>query len=101
MKNQKVLDSVLEFIKSNPGSSVETITVGTKSSDILVRGAIKTLQAEGVIIADQDTGAFSFNTEEKTSSEKNVQPLNNKKGETKPAKKKEDEDLGPKTVYTG
>ena len=49
MKNQKVLDAVLEFVKANPGSSVEAITVGIHSSDILVRAAIKPLQADGVI----------------------------------------------------
>lgn len=95
MKNQKVLDAVLEFIKANPGSNIETITAGTKNSDILVRGAIRKLEAEGAIAADQETGAYSFNAEGKPAPD-----LNGGKVETRSAKKKEDDDLGPPT-FTG
>ncbi len=100
MKNQKVIHAVLEFIKTNPGSSVEAITVGIKSSDILVRGAIKILSTDGAIIADQDTGAYSFNSEGKSTqaSEQKVTPASaDKKGQQK-SSKKDDDDLGPKTV---
>ena len=99
MKNSKVLDSVLEFIKSNPGSSMEAITVGTKSSDILVRGAVKTLQAENAITADGDTGAFSFNSEGNAAPQTTTPALKSKKAEAKTTKKNDD-DLGPKT-FTG
>ena len=100
MKNQKVIDAVLEFIKNNPGSSLEAITVGIKSSDILVRGAIKTLQADGAIIADQDTGAYSFNSEGKSTQveEQKAAPASADKKAQQKSSKKEDDDLGPKTI---
>ncbi len=103
MKNQKVIDAVLEFIKSNPGSSVEAITVGIKSSDILVRGAIKTLATDGAIIADQDTGAYSFNSEGKSTQveEQKVTPASADKKAQQKSSKKEDDDLGPKNVNPG
>ena len=100
MKNQKVIDAVLEFIKTNPGSSVEAITVGIKGSDILVRGAIKTLSTDGAIIADQDTGAYSFNSEGKSTQveQQKVSPASADKKAQQKTSKKEDEDLGPKTI---
>ncbi len=101
MKTSEVKEAVLEFIKANPGSSVEAITVGIKSSDILVRGAIKALHTGGVITADGDTGAYSFVSKGKTAPEAaaTTPKPNGKKVEAIAGKKKE-EDLGPKT-FTG
>ena len=103
MKNQKVIDAVLEFIKVNPGSSLEAITVGIKSSDILVRGAINSLQTSGAITADQDTGAYSFHSEGKSTqaTEQKVTPSSADKKAQQKSSKKEDEDLGPKNVNPG
>ncbi|HTA82287.1 MAG TPA: hypothetical protein VK783_05125 [Bacteroidia bacterium] len=101
MKNTKIRESVLEFIKQNPGSSVEAITVAVKSSNILTRGAINILMTEGLIVADPDTGAYIFNSNPKAASEAAAaEPKpNGKKVEAKIANKK-DELLGPKS-FTG
>ena len=90
-----VNETVLEFIKSNPGSSAEAITVGTKCSNILVLSALKTLQKSETINADGDTGTYSFNSKEKTTPESVSKPAA-QKAEAKNAKKDEGEDLGPK-----
>jgi len=99
MKNTKVIDAVLEFIKSNPACSVESITVGIRSSDILVRGAIKNLMTANLIAPDPDTGTYNYNSKTKTSPEAIAPKLATQKTETV---KKKDEDLGPKSsVFTG
>ncbi|MGP8215469.1 MAG: hypothetical protein ACLQQ4_07895 [Bacteroidia bacterium] len=100
MKNTKIIDDVLEFIKSNPACTVETITVGTRTSDILVRAAIKSLMTGNLIAADPDTGSYTFTSKAKTAPEATAPSRPGaQKAETKAAKKK-DEDLGPKT-FTG
>jgi hypothetical protein len=100
MKHTKVQDDVLGFIKNNPASSVEAIVVGTKGSDISVRGAIKSLLTEEIITTDPDTGSYSIREKPKESPTASTSKPNGKKVDSKATKKNEDNDLGPKT-FTG
>ena len=94
MKTAEIKNAVLEFIKKNPGSNLEQIKVATKTSDILIRGAIKALQQENVILKVGENGIYSLQSKSQALVESVVKP------EAKAAKKKE-EDLGPKHVPGG
>ena len=92
MKKSEVKDVVQEFIKVNPGVNLEAIKNGTDASDIDARAAIKALLKENVIVGDETTGVYSLQS-------KNQEIIDAAEGKTN-GKKKEDEDLGPKT-FTG
>ena len=92
MKKSEVKDVVQEFIKVNPGVNLEAIKNGTDASDIDARAAIKALLKENVIVGDETTGVYSLQS-------KNQEIIDAAEGKPN-GKKKEDEDLGPKT-FTG
>ncbi len=92
MKKSEVKGAVQEFIKVNPGVNLEAIKNGTDASDIDARAAIKALLKENVIVGDETTGVYSLQS-------KNQEIIDAAEGKPN-GKKKEDEDLGPKT-FTG
>jgi hypothetical protein len=95
MKTTEIKNAVLDFIKKNPGSNIEQIKAATKTSDILVRGAIKALQNENVFLTAGENGTYSLQSKSQAIVEATT------KSEAKTAKKKEEEDLGPKHVPGG
>jgi len=103
MKNANAnQEKVLDFIKANPGSTIEAITEGANVSNLLVRKAVKELQMGNLIESNDEDGGFTFTGKAKAApeaSETAAPALNGKKVENNAARKKE-EDLGPKT-FTG
>ena len=93
MKNQKVLDSVLEFIKANPDSSIEAITVGIKSSDISWCAA--SLKAYLMTMLSWQTPTLALSALPRNQVNHRLQ-----KRKQKLKLLKKDDDLGPKT-FTG
>lgn len=100
MKKSEVKSAVQEFIKVNPGVNLEAIKNGTDASDIDARAAIKALLKENVIVGDETTGVYSLQSKNQEIIDAAEGKPNGKKVEASAAKKKEDEDLGPKT-FTG
>lgn len=94
MNTEEIKNGVLQFITKNPGCKVDAIKTGTKTSDILVRGAIKALERENLITVAGDK-SYSLQSKSQALAESTA------KSEVKAAKKKEDEDLGPRQVPGG
>jgi hypothetical protein len=104
-------EAILEFVKSNPGSTLDGIKEGNpKVSDIMVRKVLKDFQTENIIAANDEDGSYTFvskkngatvesKVESKKLDKKEAAKPEPKAGKTV-EKKNEDEDLGPKT-YTG
>lgn len=91
-------EKVLDYIKANPGSTIEAITEGTQVSNLLVRKAVKELQAGNIVESNDEDGGLTFKGKNGTAAEikepgEQTQPITAKK-------KKEETDLGPKT-FTG
>jgi hypothetical protein len=99
MKKSEVKDAVLEFIKTNPGVDLVAIKNGTDASDILARGAIKSLLEENLITTVGE-GIYSLQSKSQQIIEAAEGKPGGKKVVASAAKKKEEDDLGPKT-FTG
>jgi hypothetical protein len=102
MKNtmSKHHDAVLAYVKANPNSTFDSIKEGNgKISDIMLRKAVKDLQEDGVITANDEDGGYTF-----TGSTKKTEKKADKKEQVKveagkiAEKKQEENDLGPKTT---
>ena len=94
-------DAVVAFLKSHPNSTFDTIKEGNKKiSDIMLRKAVKDLQEEGMIMSNDEDGGYVF-TGTAAKSKAETKPALSTVGAkaTVPAekKKKDDEDLGPRT----
>ena len=110
MKNtiSKHHDVVLAFIKANPNATFDAIKEGNeKISDIMLRKAVKDLQEEGVITANDEDGGYTFTgsakkgaaKEEKKTDKREAVKAEAVKVEApkKEEKNEEETDLGPKT----
>ena len=103
MKNKTAnqAEKVLEFIKENPGSTIETITEGANISNLLVRKAVKELQEGNLIVANDEDGGFTLVDASNAAAEvveaAETTPVAEKATRNR---KKIVEELGPKT-FTG
>ncbi|MGP8215561.1 MAG: hypothetical protein ACLQQ4_08360 [Bacteroidia bacterium] len=100
MKNANAnQEKVLDYIKANPGSTIEAITEGANVSNLLVRKAVKELQEAKRIESSQEDGGLSIINKEKAAPVETAPGAakpNAQKAAAKPSKKNEDDDLGPK-----
>jgi len=99
MKNaNKHHDVILDYIKANPGSTIDGIKEGNpKLSDIIIRGALKHFQTENLVTAG-DAGEYTLVSKKNAAAESKAGGKDDKKAEKKDApKKSEEEDMGPAT----